>query len=166
MRKTIALLAAPVALALSSVALAEPEYVRIDMSIDVDRPAAEVWAKVGGYCAISAWMNNVDCKITSGDGGLGTVRSLAGGRVTEILVGKTDLSYGYTQPPVEGRFYDLYHGYLEAKPVTDETSKLLYTLVFDVSNLPDQAAKDQNVERRRQMFQTALANMKALAESD
>jgi hypothetical protein len=166
MRKTIALLAAPVALALSAAALAEPEYVRVDMSIDVNRPAAEVWAKVGGYCAISAWMNNVDCKITSGDGGLGTVRSLAGGRVTEILVGKTDLSYGYTQPAVEGRFYDLYHGYLEAKPVTDKTSKLIYTLVFDVSNLPDQAAKDQNVERRRQTFQMALANMKALAESD
>jgi len=142
------------------------EYVRIDMEIDVDRPAQEVWDKVGGYCDISAWFNNVDCEITSGDGGMGTVRALAGGRVIEILVAKTDLSYGYTQPAVEGRFYNLYHGFLEAKPVTNRTSKLLYTLVYDVSNLEDQAAKDADMARRRTQFEGGLANMKALAEAD
>jgi hypothetical protein len=42
----------------------------------VARPAKEVWARVGKYCDISAWLN-VDCKITSGDGGIGTVRVLA-----------------------------------------------------------------------------------------
>ena len=165
MSRTLPILAAAASLVAGS-ALAEPEYVRIEMSIDVARPAAEVWAKVGGYCDISKWFNNVDCTITSGDGGLGTVRALAGGRVIEILVGKTDLSYGYTQPAVEGRFYDLYHGYLEAKPVSATSSKLLYTLMLDVSNLPDQAAKDADKARRRQMFEGALASMKALAEGN
>ena len=146
-------------------AAAEPEYVRIDMEIDVAKPAAEVWAKIGGYCDIGEWMNT-DCQITSGDGGMGTVRTLVGGRVTEILVGKTDLSYGYTQPAVEGRFYNLYHGFLEAKPVTATTSKLLYTLMYDVSNLADQAAKDADVARRRTMFEDALESMKALAEGN
>lgn len=153
------------AIATGAAALAEPEYTTIKMEIDVAKPARDVWAKVGGYCDIGTWMN-VDCTITSGDGGMGTVRVLAGGRVTEILVGKTDLSYGYTQPVREGQFYNLYHGYLEAKPVTERTSKLLYTLVYDASNLPDQAAKDADMARRRTMFEGALKSMKMLAEAE
>lgn len=152
------------AFAHASVALAAPEYVTIEMEIDVAKPANEVWAKVGGYCDIATWLN-VDCTITSGDGGMGTVRVLAGGRVTEILVAMTDLSYGYTQPVMEGQFYNLYHGFMEAKPVTPSTSKILYTLVYDVSDKPDQAAKDADIARRRGMFEGALANMKKLAET-
>ena len=143
---------------------AEPEYATIKMEIDIAKPAKEVWAKVGGYCDISKWLNNVDCKITSGDGGIGTVRVLAGGRVTEILVAQTELSYGYTQPVREGQYYILYHGFMEARPVTATTSKMLYTLMYDVSNLADKAAKDADIARRRGMFETALKNMKALAE--
>jgi len=165
MSRKLPIFAAIGALLYATGALAEPNYVRIDMSIDVAKPAAQVWAKVGGYCDIGAWMS-VDCAITSGDGGMGTVRSLAGGRVTEILIAKTDLSYGYTQPVVEGRFYNLYHGFLEAKPVSATSSKLLYTLVYDVSNLADQAAIDADIARRRMMFEGALANMKALAEGN
>ena len=96
---------------------------------------------------------------------MGTVRSLAGGRIKEILIAKTDLSYGYTQPVVEGQFYNLYHGFLEAKPVTANTSKLLYTLVYDVSNLADQAARDADMTRRRTSFEGALKNMKEIAEA-
>jgi len=143
---------------------AEPEYTTIKMEIDIAKPAKEVWAKVGGYCDISKWLNNVDCKITSGDGGMGTVRVLAGGRVTEILVAQTELSYGYTQPVREGQFYILYHGFMEARPVTATSSKMIYTLMYDVSNLADKAAKDADIARRRGMFETALKNMKALAE--
>lgn len=154
------------AAALAGTALAEPEYTTIELSIDIAKPAKEVWAKVGSYCDISKWLNNVDCKITSGDGGMGTVRVLAGGRVTEILVAQTELSYGYTQPAVDGQFYNLYHGFMEARPVTDRTSKMLYTLVYDVSDKADQAAKDADIARRRGMFETALKNMKALAEGE
>jgi len=147
----------------TSALAAEPEYTTIKMQIDVAKPAKEVWAKVGGYCDISKWLN-VECKITSGDGGMGTVRVLAGGRVTEILVGKTDLSYGYTQPVKEGSFYSLYHGFLEAKPVTDKTSRILYTLMYDVSDKPDKAAKDADIAQRKMRFEGALENMKKLAE--
>jgi hypothetical protein len=143
---------------------ADPEYTTIKLEIDIAKPAKEVWSKVGGYCDISKWLNNVDCNITSGDGGMGTVRVLAGGRVTEILVAQTELSYGYTQPAREGQFYNLYHGFMEARPVTATTTKMLYTLMYDVSNLADQAAKDADIARRRGMFETALKNMKALAE--
>ena len=143
---------------------AAPEYTTIKLEVEIAKPAKDVWAKVGGYCDISKWLNNVDCAITSGDGGFGTVRVLAGGRVTEILVAQTELAYGYTQPAREGQFYNLYHGFMEARPVTATTSKMLYTLVYDVSNLADQAAKDADIARRRGMFETALKNMKALAE--
>jgi len=49
--------------------------------------------------------------------------------------------------------------------VTNGTSTLYYTLVLDVSNLDGQAAKDEDVARRRATFERALASMKALAES-
>ena len=146
-------------------AAAAPEYTTIKLEIEIAKPAKDVWAKVGGYCDISKWLNNVDCVITSGDGGFGTVRVLAGGRVTEILVAQTELSYGYTQPVREGQFYNLYHGFMEARPVTATTSKMVYTLVYDVSNLADQAAKDADIARRRTMFEGALQNIKKLAET-
>jgi len=159
------ILAALAALSVPTVALAaEPEYTTIELEIDIARPAQEVWAKVGGYCDIAEWLN-VDCTITSGDGGMGTVRVLAGGRVTEILVAMTDLSYGYTQPAVEGQFYNLYHGFMEAKPVTANSSKMVYTLVYDISDKADQAAKDADIARRTAMFEGALQNMKNIAET-
>jgi len=153
---TAVVLAAPLA-------AAEPEYATIRMEIDVARPAAAVWAKVGKYCDIREWLN-VDCKVTSGDGGIGTVRVLAGGRVTEILVAQTELSYGYTQPAQEGQFYNLYHGFMEARPVTATTSRIIYTLVYDVSDKADKAAKDADIAGRRTRFEAALASMKKIAE--
>ncbi|HEV7633303.1 MAG TPA: SRPBCC family protein [Steroidobacteraceae bacterium] len=142
---------------------AEPEYATIKMEVNIAKPAAEVWAKVGKYCDIAEWLK-LDCKITSGDGGMGTVRSLAGGRVLEILVAQTELSYGYTQPAKEGAFYNLYHGFMEARPVTAKTSKMIYTLVVDESDKADKAAKDADIARRRTSFEAALQNMKAIAE--
>ena len=140
-----------------------PDYRTIVMQIDVDKPAAEVWAKVGHYCDISKWLA-LDCKSVSGDGGIGTVRSLANGRTLEILVGKTDLSYGYTQPVKEGVFYNLYHGYVEAKPVSRNTSKIIYTLFYDLSDKPNEAAKQADMKQRRTRFETALRKMKQIAE--
>ena len=95
---------------------------------------------------------------------MGTVRLLANGRITEIMVAQTELSYGYTQPAVEGQFYNLYHGFMEARPTGANTSTLLYTLVLDVSNLADQAAKDAEVTRRRATFERALGAMKGIVE--
>jgi len=126
MRHVLKPVLAVVALLFFLAAMAQ-EYVTIDMEIDINKPAAEVWEKVGDYCSISEWLG-LNCEITSGDGGMGSVRSLLGGRIIEIMVAQTELSYGYTQPAVEGEFYNLYHGFMEARPVTDSTSKMLYTL--------------------------------------
>ena len=75
-RRLLSLLAAP-ALLLSTAAMAQPEYVSIEMEIDVDRSAEEAWSKMGDYCDISEWLN-LDCVITSGDGGIGTMFDPAG----------------------------------------------------------------------------------------
>lgn len=163
MKKLFFGLATAMLLASVSSVSAQPEYVTIEMEIDVFRPATEVWSKVGDYCGISEWLG-VDCEITSGDGGIGTVRSLAGGRITEVMVAQSDRAYGYTQPAPEEGFYNLYHGYLEAQWVNQGSTKLTYTLMLDVSNLPDQAAKNADIAARREMFERALASMKALVE--
>jgi len=144
----------------SSSAVGAPTYVTIPLEITVDRPAAEVWKRIGKYCDIAEWFQ-VACTITSGkDGEVGAVRSVA----NEVLVGKTELSYTYTQPVREGRPYNLYHGTLEARPLTATTSKLLYTLVYDNSMLADDAAREKDKASRTATFTRALQNMKILAE--
>jgi hypothetical protein len=140
--------------------VANPTYITIPLEITVNRPAAEVWKRVGKYCDIGEWLR-VACTITSGkDGEVGAVRSLAG----EILVGKTELSYTYTQPVRAGRPYNLYHGTLEARPVTATTSKIVYTLVYDNSMLADDDARERDKAQKTAQFTTAIENMKILAE--
>jgi hypothetical protein len=140
--------------------VANPTYVSIPLEITVNRPATEVWKRVGKYCDIGEWLR-IACTITSGkDGEVGSVRSVA----NEVLVGKTELSYTYTQPVRAGRPYNLYHGTLEARPVTATTSKLVYTLMFDNSMLADDAARERDKAQRTTQFTQALENMKILAE--
>ena len=139
-------------------AVEAPNYVSIPMEITVNRPAAEVWKRIGKYCDIGEWLQVPGgCQITSGaDGQIGAVRTV--GR--EILVGKTELSYTYTQPVYEGRPYNLYHGTLEARPLTAKTSKIVYTLMYDNSGIPgDDAAKQAEIQRRRTTFERAMGNM-------
>jgi hypothetical protein len=80
------------------------------------------------------------------------------------MVGKSEYSYTYTQPVRAGRPYNLYHGTLEARAITPTTSKLVYSLVWDNSMLPDDAAREKDKASRTATFTRALANMKTLAE--
>jgi len=159
----LALLSGSAAVAQAPPAPPAPDYAVIRMSIDVGRPAEAAWARVGKFCDLGAWFK-IDCVITKGDGDIGSVRALVGGRIVEVMVAKTPLSYGYVQPPVAGKAYDLYHGFLEARPVSATSSRLLYTLMYDVSLLPDQAARDADIAKRRAQFEGALKAMKAIAE--
>src|SRR5580765_5351426 len=146
--------------AAASVVVANPTYASILLEIPVDRPAADVWKRIGKYCDIGEWLR-VSCTITSGkDGEVGAVRSIG----NEVLVGKTELSYTYTQPVRAGRPYNLYHGTLEARPVTATTSKLVYTLMWDNSMLADDAAKEKDKASRTATFTRALQSMKTIAE--
>jgi len=168
MKKKLAGLAALGLMAMARAA--EPDYTVIRIEIDIARPAAEVWSKVGGYCDISKWLDNVDCQLTRGDGQIGSIRALTGGRfagnrVVEIMIAKTALSYGYTQPAEQGKFFNMYHGFMEAVPVNARSSKVVYTLFVDESDKPDQAAKDADIARRRGNFETALKKIKQVSEA-
>lgn len=144
----------------SGIVVAKPTYTFIPLEIAVNKPAAEVWKRVGKFCDIGEWLR-IPCTITSGtDGELGAVRSVA----NEVMVGKTDLSYTYTQTVREGRPYNLYHGTLEARPVSATTSKLVYNLFFDNSMLADDAARERDRAQKTAQFTAALQNMKILAE--
>ena len=59
MQRTLLAVIAFSAIAAAATALAAPEYKTIRMEIDVAKPAQEVWAKVGKYCAIATWMKVV-----------------------------------------------------------------------------------------------------------
>jgi hypothetical protein len=143
-----------------SSAVANPTYTSIVLETNVNKPAAEVWKRVGKYCDIGEWLQ-ANCTITSGkDGEVGAVRSIG----SEILVGKTELSYTYTQPVRAGAPYNLYHGTVEARPVTATTSKIVYTLMWDNSSAADDAAKERDRASRTTTFTRAIENMKTLAE--
>ena len=146
-----------------SVVVASPTYTSIQMEITVNRPAEEVWKRIGKYCDVGEWLQVPQgCRIVAGkDGEFGAVRSVGNG---EVLVGRTELSYTYAQTPKEGTPFNLYHGTVEARPLTSTTSKLVYTLFFDNSMLPDDAARAADREARRARFTQALQNMKTLAE--
>src|SRR5437870_4054341 len=141
-------------------AVPNPTYITIPLEITVNRPAAEVWKRVGKYCDIGEWLR-LACTITSGkDGEVGAIRSVAG----EVLVGRTDLSYTYTQTVRAGRPYNLYHGTVEARPLTATTSKIVYTLMYDNSMLADDAARERDKAQKTTQFTQAIENMKILAE--
>jgi hypothetical protein len=147
----------------ASVVVPSPTYTTIPMEITVNRPAAEVWARIGKYCDVAEWLQVPQgCRTISGkDGEVGAVRNVGGG---EVLVGRTEYSYTYAQTPKEGTPYNLYHGTLEVRPLTPTTSRILYTLFFDNSMLADDAARAKDKEARRKRFTQALRNMKTLAE--
>jgi hypothetical protein len=156
---------APAAPAGGSVAVANPHYVSIPMEITVNKPVADVWKRVGKFCDIGEWLPQLACTMQSGkDGEFGAVRSLAGGRILEILVAKTEYSYSYAQPVRDGQPYNFYHGTLEARAMTPTTTKLIYTLLLDNSMLADDAARERDIQQRRTNFSGALMNMKILAE--
>jgi hypothetical protein len=137
-----------------------PHYVSIPMTIEINAPVAKVWARIGKFCDIGEW-GFPGCKLLSGiDGEFGAVRSIG----NEVLVGKTQYSYVYTQPLRASGGYIMYHGTLEARALTPTTTQLNYTLLYDNSNLADDDAREADLTNRRTRFTPMLTNMKILSE--
>ena len=134
------------------------EYVTVVEQTHVDRATDQVWKKVGGYCDIGTWLKTT-CVFTTGTGGVGTNRLIAG-RVDEVLVARTATAYTYAQPMAE----NIYHGTVEVLP--DGTgSKIVYTLVYDVSALTDLAAKTSYTDQKTKFLKGMLATMKQISEA-
>ncbi len=143
-------------------AVENPTYVAIPLEAMVNRPAAEVWKRVGKFCDIGEWLQiPAGCKLLRGkEDEVGAIRSVA----QEVMVAKTEYSYSYIQPVKVGQIYNQYHGTVEVRPVTATTSKIIYTLFFDNSMLSDDAARERDKENRTTSFTRAVNNMKILAE--
>ncbi|MGB7728054.1 MAG: hypothetical protein WBL50_08485 [Candidatus Acidiferrum sp.] len=91
---------------------------------------------------------------------MGAVRTIG----HSIIVGQTRYSYTYTQPLRCTGLYPMYHGTLEARQLAPGRTTLYYTLVWDDSVQPDDAARQKQVETYRALFEKMLRNMKKLAE--
>jgi hypothetical protein len=135
-------------------------YVSLPMSIAVDAPVEKVWARVGKYCGIGEWAFQ-SCELISGkEGEIGAVRTIG----HSVIVGQTRYSYTYTQPLRGGGPYPMYHGTLEARALDPARTTLYYTLVWDDSTQPDDAARLRQVRNYHLLFEKMLRNMKKLAE--
>lgn len=154
------------ALALAAAILASPalatDYVVIRHEVPVARPADQVWARVGDYCAIREWMG-VTCSYVSGTGGVGTVRALRDATVLEPMVAKTAHSYTYAQTlgNMAGKEY---HGTLAVEPDGANRSKLSYTLIYDQATMPSDAVRASERARIDKRFGELLLVMKGMAE--
>ena len=159
MLRTTCFAACAAALALAAPAHAAGDYVAIVQETEIAAPAETAWAKVKGYCDIGAWLKTT-CEITSGrDGELGAVRTIAG-RVVEVIVAVTPMSYTYADLDTK----ILYHGTVEIRPVDAKSSKLVYSLFFDQASIPEDQ-REANRTRRAAMFKGVMATMKAQAEA-
>jgi hypothetical protein len=58
----------------------------------------------------------------------------------------------------------VYHGTIEARAVTSSKTTLYWTLVYDNSNLPDDAAKEKDIASRHTRFTQMLENVKIVSE--
>ena len=52
------------------------EYATVKLETTVNAPIDQVWAKVGGWCAIKDWLPRLAPCAMAGDGGIGSVRKL------------------------------------------------------------------------------------------
>ena len=147
-------------LACASTAAQAADVVVIRREAQVAAPAARVWNRVGGYCAIAEWLK-VTCAMTGGAGALGSVR-LLNGATHEVMVAQSPLSYTYHQTVGNMATFG-YHGTLAVEPLGRGRSRIVYTLIYDQEAM---SAEKKLSERKRLegRFQTAVETMKTIAE--
>lgn len=155
--KTILIGAAFVALLAGPAAASD--FTSFTLSTTANASPEKAWAKIGGFCAIHDWLGT-SCVLT-GNGDVGSIRTINDGKVTEMMVAKTPFSYTYIQPL---NYANLYHGTLAVEPDGAGKSKITYTFLYDAEPLGDADAKAKARQGRTDRFNQALAKMKAMAE--
>jgi len=138
------------------------DYVVIPLHADIAAPADAAWAKVGDFCAIQTFAK-LPCKLVSGTGGVGSIRSLANGVIEEPMLAQTSRSYTYGQIVGPNKGLD-YHGTVAVESTGPATSRIDYTLVYDQALLP----ADKRDAMRTQLpsrFQVFVDAIKAMAEA-
>src|SRR5437588_6829927 len=124
-------------------------WTTLTFTAPLNKPADLAWQRIGGndWCGIAKFLDVKSCKIDSGTGELGSIRTIDTGTATvvEIAVAKTAHSYTYAQPftPI------FYHGTLAVEPVDAGHSRLTYSLIWNENGLPDIAARIAAREGRK-----------------
>ena len=145
---------------------APAKWTTITLSSEViAKPSYLVWEKISPFCDISKYLDVKGCKIDSGRGELGSVRTIDNGTpggVVEIVVARTPYSYTYAQPftPI------FYHGTLGVEAVDAGHSKITYTLIWNESAVGDAAAQATARDSRKTRFQAAVDKMSVAAKAD
>jgi hypothetical protein len=164
--KKILMASALLALAATNTQAQTPQpadWATLTLTADLNKGADAAWEKIGGndWCGIAKYLDVKGCTITSGNGELGSVRTINTGTATvvEIAVARTPHSYTYAQPftPI------FYHGTLAVEPVDRRHSKLVYTLIWNQTAVGDAAAQAAAREGRHTRFQAAVDKMAATA---
>lgn len=133
----------------------------ITCSAEVECSADKTWSVVGSYADAGRFLN-VPSKLVAGDGNLGSVR-LIGDAVLEVMVGSSRHSYAYAQ--IRGPMAQFaYHGCLSVEEIGSERSKLLYTLVYEQTDM-DGERRTSEAARISARFGGAAAEMKRQAEA-
>ena len=151
------------AIALAAAPALAADYVVIQLHADTAVPADTAWAKIGAYCAIEQFAK-VPCKLTSGAGGVGSVRTLANGVIEEPMVAQTAHSYTYGQTVGPNKDID-YHGTLAVEAAGPKQARIVYTIVYDAARMPSDAVRKAQFDRIGPRFQGAVEAMKKLAEA-
>lgn len=130
-------------LALAAAAPA-PEFVVVQASADANVSPDVAWSRIGDYCIGLTRIFEMPCSYSGGDGDIGTVRSLRGGAVLEVMIARTHHSYTYAQ--ITGSNVGLdFHGTLSVEPGVKGGARILYTAVYDQSRI---AGSDARTKRR------------------
>jgi len=135
------------------------DYTSFTLTTVANASPEKAWAKIGGFCAIHDWLGT-SCVLT-GNGDVGSIRTINDGKVTEMMVARTPFSYTYIQPT---NYANLYHGTLAVEPDGAGKSKITYTFLYDAEPLGDADAKAKARQGRTDRFNQALAKMKSMAE--
>jgi hypothetical protein len=140
-------------------------YSKAELSIDIGRPAALVWRRVGGFCDIQTW-GNVACRTIRGnDSDVGSVRELMG-TLFEVLTSRTASSYSYAAVDMPSSPQIFIHGAVEVRDTGPGTSRILYTLLYDDTSVQDVAERDRDLARRTAFLKQGLERMKAISEHE
>jgi Polyketide cyclase / dehydrase and lipid transport len=138
------------------------DWIVLTLTADINKPADAAWREIGGndWCGIAKYLDVQSCKISSGSGEVGSLRTI-NGSIVEIAVARTAHSYTYAQPftPI------FYHGTMAVEPVDRTHSKLVYTLMWNQTPVGDDKAKADARESRRKRFQAAVDKMAAAANA-
>ncbi|NKL23902.1 SRPBCC family protein [Rhizobium leguminosarum] len=138
-----------------------PDFMVIISKIEISKPADEAWSTIGTYGDAGKYLN-VDSEQISGDGGIGSVRTI-GNSIVEVMVGKGPRSYTYTQTTGPMAPFS-YHGSVALEDAGERSSTLIYTINYDQTTM-DAAAREAAVGRIRPRFQGMIEAMKSAAEA-